>query len=316
MGWDSYGYFTPSRPKKAKGGIKAQNKKGSFGQTWWGRRWIEVVESLGMGSRLNRGKSYARSGQVLSIEVEKGKVTAEVQGSRAKPYKQSIKFDSLSKVDWKKLAGIFAGQAIFTAKLLAGEMPEEIEQAFQQAGLSLFPVRYSELQTNCSCPDYSDPCKHLAAVYYLLAEEFDRDPFLLFKLRGIERDELLALISKEMGAGKAGLGKTGALAGQAGMGATAPNPTASLQATPADQVSDALEQLPSDPAKFWQSGDKPANLPPAEVDVPTALVRQLGNFPFWRGKLGVGPVLEEVYTSAAAAGMELAAGGPSRERSE
>ena len=80
-------------------------------------------------------------------------------------------------------------QVIFTAKLLAGEMPQDIEQAFTDAGLSLFPAQSKDLDTECSCPDWSNPCKHIAAVYYLLGEEFDRNPFLIFKLRGMEREE-------------------------------------------------------------------------------------------------------------------------------
>ncbi len=305
MTWDYNNYYIPSRPKKAQGGIKAQNKRGSFGRTWWGKRWIEVIEHLGLGSRLNRGKSYARSGQVLSIEVDKGQVTAAVQGSRAKPYKQTIKFNTLATAEWTKLAGILAGQAIFTAKLLAGEMPEEIEEAFKEAGRSLFPATYIELQTNCSCPDYSDPCKHLAAVYYLLAEEFDRDPFLLFKLRGLERDELLALINRVSGS------ETGSAATAKQQVVTQPgemeqgNPARTGQTGRAG----AGVSLPADPSVFWHGNEVRVNLPVTQPVIPTALPRQLGNFPFWRGKLGLFVVLEEVYAAASTAGMEISAGG-------
>src|SRR5204862_1744070 len=97
--------------------------------------------------------------------------------------------------EWKKLTAVLSKQAIFLAKLLAGEMPQDVEEAFKEAGLSLFPQKLRDLETDCSCPDYSNPCKHIAAVYYLRGEEFDRDPFVIFKLRGIEREALIGQLS-------------------------------------------------------------------------------------------------------------------------
>ena len=188
-------FFPRSRPRKAKGGIKAESKRGAFGKSWWAQRWIKVLESFDIGARLGRGRSYARGGQVLSIDVKQGKVTAKVQGSRPQPYAVSIEVKVLKAEEWKKLAEVLSRQAIFLAKLLAGEMPQDVEQAFKDAGLSLFPEKLRDLSTECSCPDYSNPCKHIAAVYYLLGEEFDRDPFLLFRLRGLERDKLMGMLS-------------------------------------------------------------------------------------------------------------------------
>ncbi|MBM2832540.1 MAG: hypothetical protein HW414_1592, partial [Dehalococcoidia bacterium] len=197
MAWQRYGdyeYFPPSRPREAKGGIKSQSKRGRFGESWWAMRWIGVLESFHISARLDRGRSYARRGQVLSISIEKGTVKAKVQGSRPKPYDITIKLKTLSDDGWGRLAKTLSRQAIFAAKLLAGEMPQEIEKVFKDAGLSLFPEKLTELGTNCSCPDWSNPCKHIAAVYYLLGEEFDRDPFLIFKLRGMNREEIVALL--------------------------------------------------------------------------------------------------------------------------
>src|SRR5437867_7762850 len=98
-----YGYFPPSRPRKAKGGIKAQSKRGSFGESWWAKRWIAVLESFGIGARLQRGRSYARRGQVASIDISEGKVIATVQGSRPKPYSVSIAVKLIGKADWRLL---------------------------------------------------------------------------------------------------------------------------------------------------------------------------------------------------------------------
>ncbi len=140
-----------------------------------------MLESFHVGARLGRGRSYARRGQVMSIEVQEGLVTAKVQGSQRTPYKIKIALKLLSQKDRNKVTAAMAEQAIFVAKLLAGEMPQNIEEAFAAAKVPLFPKSSRELETDCSCPDWANPCKHIAAVYYLLAEQFDDDPFLMKK---------------------------------------------------------------------------------------------------------------------------------------
>src|SRR5207302_7345455 len=148
---------------------------------------------------LQRARSYARRGQVLDIAIEPGVVRAEVQGSRPKPYVIAIGVAQIGAQQMKRLASELAKNPYCLAKLMAREMPQDIETLFNVAGVSLFPSRASELHTECSCPDWSNPCKHIAAVYYLLGEEFDRDPFLLFRLRGLSRDELLRQLSAAAG---------------------------------------------------------------------------------------------------------------------
>jgi uncharacterized Zn finger protein len=279
-------YFPRSRPRQAKGGIKAQSQRGTFGQSWWAKRWIAVLESFNIGARLGRGRSYARGGQVLSIEIDKGEVTAKVQGSRPKPYDITIGIKCLSQADWKKLAAELSRQALFAAKLLAGEMPQDIERAFTDAGLSLFPKKLHDLTTECSCPDWSNPCKHIAAVYYLLGEEFDRDPFLIFKLRGLGRDELVALLSDT--------GKKRS-SGQAAAGPPAQAPAA------------LSEPLAPDASSFWMGGSLPADLfgevrtPPVSAGLP----RRLGSFPFWRGAQRFLDALEPIYAQASLRGLEV-----------
>src|SRR3954453_9195516 len=194
--WEGFHRFPPSQPREAKGGIRAASKRGSFGESWWARRWIEVLESFDIGARLRRGRSYARKGQVLSIDIKKGMVEAAVQGSRPEPYQVTIKVRPLMASEWKRMAAELSREAIFAAKLLAVEMPQDIERAFTGAGLSLFPESGREIATACSCPDWSNPCKHVAAVYYLLGEAFDRDPFLVFRLRGMDREEFAAILGE------------------------------------------------------------------------------------------------------------------------
>jgi uncharacterized Zn finger protein len=192
MPWRDYdNYYQPSKPKEAKDGIKARSQRGAFAQSWWAKRWIAALEQLVDSGRLTRGRSYARQGQVLSIEETKDGIAARVQGSRSTPYKIKIQMSRLSDAEWEKVFDALAEQAIFSAQLLAGEMPQEIESAFETARVSLFPSRRADLQTDCSCPDYANPCKHVAATHYILGERFDEDPFLIFRLRGRTQEQVM-----------------------------------------------------------------------------------------------------------------------------
>jgi uncharacterized Zn finger protein len=175
--------------------LKARSKRGAIGESWWSGRFIGVMESLGMGGRLTRGKNYARRGQVLGIDVEPGAVAARVQGSRATPYRVRVGVRPFGKADWNRVVEALADNAWYLAKLLAGEMPEDVEELFTGLGLPLFPASADELTMDCSCPDWGVPCKHIAAVFYLLAEAFDEDPFLILAWRGRERTELLDTLS-------------------------------------------------------------------------------------------------------------------------
>jgi uncharacterized Zn finger protein len=182
----------PTKRISVTDGIKARSKRGAFATKWWAQRWIAVLEGFNLGARLGRGRTYARSGQVLGIDIAPGKVEARVQGSRRDPYRVTISIAALTTEERKRVATALGASPLHLAKLLAGEMPQDIESVFEKEDVSLFPSRSSELETQCSCPDWSNPCKHIAAVYYLLGEEFDRDPFLLFTVRGLQRDDLVA----------------------------------------------------------------------------------------------------------------------------
>jgi uncharacterized Zn finger protein len=197
-------FYPPSRPIKADGGIKARSKRGSIGEQWWSRRFIDVLESFGLQSRLSRGRNYARSGQVLSLGIGTGHVTAKVQGSRVKPYSVKLTVDPLTTRQWRRVEEALAARAVFRARLLAGEMPAEIEQVFADCGTPLFPHSARDLEMTCSCPDWEVPCKHLAAVCYVLAEAFDNDPFAMLAWRGKGREDLLAALRRLAGGGHAG----------------------------------------------------------------------------------------------------------------
>jgi uncharacterized Zn finger protein len=185
-------YPPPPRPRPVEGGLKARSTRGVIAKTWWSERFIEVLENIGLSNRLQRGRTYARNGQVISLDVSPGSVTAKVQGSRPRPYRVRIGIPAFGKAEWASVERALAGNAWYAAKLLSGEMPDDIEDVFAGLGLSLFPATARNLSLDCSCPDVAVPCKHLAATFYLLAESFDDDPFAILAWRGRGREDLLA----------------------------------------------------------------------------------------------------------------------------
>ncbi len=174
--------------------MKARSKRGAIGEQWWSQRFIAVLESFGMTGRLARGRNYARRGQVLDCALTQGKVSARVQGSRPAPYQVRIGVLPLTTPQWQRVLAALGAQALFRAKLLAGEMPPEIEEVFADCGTPLFPRSARDLEMSCSCPDWEVPCKHLAAVCYVLAERFDDDPFAMLAWRGRGREDVLGAL--------------------------------------------------------------------------------------------------------------------------
>ena len=160
-------------------------------QEWWVERWLELLSSYRFKKRLERGRSYAREGNVLSMEFANSKAKAVVQGSDDQPYRVSLALDSFSNEDWNFVINKMSEKAIFSAQLLAGEMPETIEAVFTASGLSLFPFTLNEVRSRCSCPDKANPCKHIAAVYYQLGDRFSEDPFIIFQLRGRTKNQIV-----------------------------------------------------------------------------------------------------------------------------
>jgi uncharacterized Zn finger protein len=189
-------WFKPTKAIETKDGIKARSQRGAFVKNWWAQRWIAALERFMDSGRLSRGRSYARKGQVLSIEETKDGISARVQGSMRMPYKIKIQISPLTDSEWNKVIDALSEQAIFTAQLLAGEMPQDIEQAFEKAKVSLFPSTRRDLKTDCSCPDPANPCKHIAATHYILGERFDEDPFLIFRLRGRTQEQVIQELRK------------------------------------------------------------------------------------------------------------------------
>jgi uncharacterized Zn finger protein len=174
------------------GGVAAKSRRGAIGESWWSERFLAVLEKLGVGGRLTRGRTYARAGQVIDLSIEPGEIVATVQGSRAEPYRARIGLTPFAEPAWEAVEDAFARDSWYAASLLGGSVPDDLEDVFTSVGLSLFPTGGREMPMDCSCPDWSVPCKHLAAVAYLVAERFDEDPFLILRWRGRDRTSLLA----------------------------------------------------------------------------------------------------------------------------
>ncbi len=260
--WRDYPEYPASKPLPAEGGIVARSRRGDIGETWWSRRFIELLESFGVGSRLKRGRNYARQGQVTELEVEPGVVLAKVQGSRYTPYRVRIRGMVLSEAQWRRAEKTMASQALPLAQLLAGEMPRDIEAVFSSCKLTLLPSSKAELKASCTCPDSENPCKHVAAVYYILAERFDEDPFLIFAWRGLDKHELLERLRARRGVG--GRGRA----------SDANRRDVAVQVEPAVPLSAQLES-------FWSVGPELAevHVSPFAGAAPDALLRQLGPAP-------------------------------------
>jgi uncharacterized Zn finger protein len=282
-GWGSPDWeeFPPAKPIPVQGGLTARSTRGGIGEQWWSRRFIEVLESFALGGRLTRGRNYARKGQVISLQVEPGEVSAAVQGSRVTPYKVRIGLSKFTELIWAKAEVVLAEQAIHAARLLAGEFPPELEPVFTGIGAPLFPARLSDLELSCSCPDYMIPCKHLAAVFYLLAERFDDDPFLILRWRGRPREVLLRRLRELRGDGSPAGSRQpeqedGASSAPTKLGAAlaladfGPNGT---DASNSPNDASAANDAPGSTLNFWTAGQTPPL--PIQPELPVDLLLRL-----------------------------------------
>lgn len=191
--WDDpWQKYPASKPLRADGGLATSKQRGSMAESWWSQRFVEVLESYGLGARMQRGRRYARAGQILSLEVRTVTIAAQVQGSRRTPYLVTISLPEPTSRQWAGIDGAMRSKVGFVAQLLAGDVPPDLEGVFESVGVPLFPRTWTELRADCSCPDWENPCKHIAAVLYLFADRLDADPWLLLAWRGRTREEVLA----------------------------------------------------------------------------------------------------------------------------
>ncbi len=200
--WDDpWKRYAESVPIPVEGGLATSKQRGAMAEQWWSQRFVSVLEGFGLGARMQRGRRYARAGQVLSLEVRAGQLLAQVQGSRRTPYLVTVDPAPITDAGWASVDAALAARVVFAARLLAGEVPSELEAVFDEVGVALLPRVWRDLRARCSCPDPENPCKHIAAVLYVFADQLDDDPWLLLAWRGRTREQVLAALA--VGAGGA-----------------------------------------------------------------------------------------------------------------
>ena len=295
----------PASSEAARRGIKIKH----IGATWWSKRWIETIEHLSRDSlnRLGRGRAYARAGHVHDLKIAPGRVQASVTDADDEIYSVSMRVAVLPSASWQKVIETMSKQALFAAELLSGRMPPTIDEAFRAAGHSLFLGKQRELEADCTCADWVSPCKHVAAVHYVLSEAFDKDPFLLFELRGRTRAQVLgALRAARMGDLTATQPGANATRAKARTAIDPKNDEAaeSLAATPAcgENIapfkSDDFERCPTPLPALAFRIESPA--------VGGALLRQLGAPPSWNNDDASFDALIKLYRAASRRACELA----------
>ena len=266
----------------------------TFSKTWWGKKFIEALENFTDSGRLGRGRSYARNGKIKEYQINQGKITAKVRGSinpyfgvyKEPLYKTTIEIEPIAAAEWSKAIAYLGSKASLISQMLMNEVPDNIEEAFAHLNLHLLPHSRKDFHTNCSCPDWSNPCKHIAGVYYLVASELDQDPFLLFELRGIDRAQLHQELVKSP------LGK--ALASSL----EAEEITRELADSYYTQPQKVSLREPCSPQKFWLSDQRL----PQKVEaisnsgIRAIVVKKGGDFPpFWHKDTSFLTVMEELY---------------------
>ena len=265
-----------------------------FSRSWWGQHFISAIEQLTDAGRLSRGRSYARGKKVKGFEIDGNLITAQVRGSvnpyfgvyKEPLYHITIEFQPLSQAKWSAAVALMASKASIISRLLLNEIPDNIEDTFQQLNLNLLPGSRKDFKTSCSCPDWSNPCKHIAGVYYLVAAELDRDPFLLFELRGLSRQDLLTELAKSP------LGQ--ALSAELQLEKTTPQPSVSYY-TPLETLDVSTK---TGLREFWHGTKRlPQTLEvPPENPVSAIPIKKQGDFPaFWHRDNSFIEAMETLY---------------------
>ncbi|MFO7937952.1 MAG: SWIM zinc finger family protein [Kiritimatiellia bacterium] len=271
-------------PLAVHGGIRAQYAGAGYMRVWWGRRWVDMMEKFRLGARLGRGRNYAEAGQVSELIIEEGEVRGVVQGVKKDPYISSIKFRTLQGQAKKQVIKDLRANPVLIARLLVGDLPVEIEHIIRRRGCPLFPGKTNDLVSRCSCPDWANPCKHLAAVYYLLGEEISKNPMLLLKLRGISRSTLFAAakrVEKPASVEKKRSCRPG--------------------------VKSFYGEMPLEDPDY---GDEKL------TGVTAPLIHRLGALPFWRGQDRFIDALEHLYDRALSRGWKVRTDEPLDVRRE
>ncbi|MEG1912488.1 MAG: SWIM zinc finger family protein [Cloacibacillus sp.] len=297
-------FYKYKKPRETRCGIKSRTARGhSYGSNWWSRRWVEIMEQCIDAGRLARGKSYARRGQVVNIQIEPGLVTAFVQGTRKTPYQIRLGFETITSEARDLILFRCRESATFAAKLLAGEMPAEMEEIFKEAGTPLFPTRNALRRFKCTCPDDASPCKHIIAVLLILAEELEDDPFILLRLRGLDKESLINLLTLESASDEAD-GEC-----EPGYEWDEEREEALLGGSDDEEPPmPAADDVPRIEADWYKSGEFSFERPEADIQRRAAALGVMNDFPFWRGEHPFRQTLAPFYENAAVYAGEILTG--------
>jgi uncharacterized Zn finger protein len=279
MSWNYYREY--SGPRATRAGIKAKSARGKFGQTKIGMAWERLI---GSDSRISKARSYARKGQVIDMSLDAGEIKGSIQGSRSTPYTGFIHVAIFSPQDWLRWLDKVASSEDLVAELLNDQLSERAEELIREVmGKPLVPGKVADLTFECSCPDYAEPCKHVAALHLLTCEQLDDRPTLMLMLRGLDLDHMRATLTRAT------------LAQRPPSGAHAKAP-----------VTSALP-LPIDPDAFWARHSTPLtlNLRARLPASPEAILGELGPPPLWHAERALGELLAPVYQAAQHHGLEL-----------
>jgi uncharacterized Zn finger protein len=265
-----------------------------FSRTWWGKVFIEALESFTDSGRLQRGRSYANGGKVKSFEIDGNQITAKVRGSinpyfgvyKEPTYNISLEITPIAKSKWNLVVDKLSSKASIISRLLLNEVPENIEDSFTELGLNLLPHSRKDFKTKCSCPDYANPCKHIAGVYYLVAAQLDENPFLLFELRGLSKSQLQKKLAQTP------LGKI--LSEELNTKEVPLEPSTSFFTRIEKQ---SLKEQPS-AREFWLGTKRlPQTIDVSATNsVPAIVIKKQGDFPsFWHKDNSFIETMEELY---------------------
>ncbi len=262
-------------------------------RTWWGEKFLGVLSTCMDAGRLRRGGAYSGPGRLLKFDIDGHAVKARVRGNinpyfgvyKEPRYQVTVSLRQFSAKQWKGITNDMSRNAALLSQLLLNEMPADIERIFSARNLCLLPGKPSDLVSECSCPDYASPCKHVAGVYYRIASLLDRDPFLLFQLRGMRFDRLhQALAASDLGQ---------ALVDRMG------TPDVELEYHACRYPAPVREPLKhGDLKSFWQGAEPLPEVDdlPEEPAASAILIRKGGDFPgFWDHGKSFIEMMEPIY---------------------
>ena len=282
------------------------------GKTWWGAEFLNALEGCMDSGRLARGRSYATPHRRQEFLIRQGRIEATIVGN-VNPYfgvydtpyyDVRIEFEKIAAARWKAILKRLGSNADWVTHLILGEVPPTIERALDGSKVKLLPRTGTEIRSSCSCPDWANPCKHVAGVYYHVASLLDRDPLLLFEFRGMDRAQLLQAVSQsEFGA---------ALRGDACSGD--PDLAAAVREPRFPVVEESTSDAPAvDLRAFWRGRSVPRDVTAEGQALPVSalLLRREGDYPeFWHRETSFLEAMADLYERVAKAVPSLPADLP------